>query len=127
MKSFFAPRNLLVCVLVCAVFGAGCSSWRSPSRPVVSKSGKPYAYPQKYEFKGDLRVALVDSSVVELRDAYAVDYILYGTAKSKSIAIRFDDITKVEEKHTPTDINLRVIVLVSLIAVGFALGIGSAL
>jgi len=126
MKPFFTPRSLLVCVLVCAVFAAGCSSWRPPSRPVVSKSGKSYTFPRKYEFREDLRVALKDSSVVELKGAYAADSTLFGTAESGSVAIPFRNITRVEEKDTPVEITPRMVVLVALLTAAVVFGIGSA-
>lgn len=112
---------MLICIVVCAFFGAGCSTWEPTSRPIVSKSGEPYLFPQKYKFGGDLRIALTDSSTVELKKAYALDYTLFGTAEDGSMAIPFQDISGVEEKHSPEGINARSVAVVSIVVLGLAL------
>jgi hypothetical protein len=119
--SPFAPRNLRVLVLVCVLFGAGCATWEPTNRQVVSKSGEPYLFTQKYKFDGDLRVALTDSSIVELKKAYALEYTLFGTAESGSMEIPFEDIIGVEEKHSPEGINSRSVVVVGILVLSIGL------
>lgn len=90
---------------------------------MVSKSGEPRLFTQKYKFDGDLRVSMTDSTMVQLKNAYALEYTLYGTAESGPMEIPFENIESVEEKHNPEGISLRAFVAAGLLVAGLTMAV----